>query len=65
MTARSALDPGELDILETDEFATALAPLFEGAPRFLARLAGERPFGSIDALFERARTVAHGTPEAD
>ena len=65
MTARSALDPGELDILEPDEFATALAPLFEGAPRFLARLAGARPFGSIDALFERARSIAHGMPEAD
>jgi 2-oxo-4-hydroxy-4-carboxy-5-ureidoimidazoline decarboxylase len=65
VTARSALDPGELDVLEPDEFATALAPLFEGAPKFLARLAGARPFGSIDALFERARTIAHGMPEAD
>jgi len=51
-----------LDVLEDVEFEAAVAPLFEGAPRFLARLSGARPFGSIDALFERARTIAHGMP---
>lgn len=44
---------------------TAMAPLFEGAPRFLARLALARPFGSYPALFERARAIAATMPEAD
>jgi 2-oxo-4-hydroxy-4-carboxy-5-ureidoimidazoline decarboxylase len=52
-----------LDVLDAAEFEAVVAPLFEGAPRFLARLSGARPFGSIDALFERARTIAHGMPE--
>ena len=42
-----------------------MAPLFEGAPRFLARLAGARPFDSMDVLFARARSIAHGMPEAE
>jgi 2-oxo-4-hydroxy-4-carboxy-5-ureidoimidazoline decarboxylase len=46
-------------------FAAAMAPLFEGAPRFLGRLAGARPFGSFDALFERARRIAHAMPAAE
>src|SRR5262245_5130648 len=42
-----------------------MAPLFEGAPGFLWRLAAAgRPFGSNERLFERAREVAHGLPEA-
>lgn len=52
-----------LDELDPDACAGALAPLFEGAPRFLARLAAERPFGDGDTLFERARTLAHAIPE--
>lgn len=44
------------------EFIAAMAPLFEGAPRFLARLAAARPFPSPDALFETARAIAHGMP---
>ena len=35
-----------------------MAPLFEGAPGFLWRLAAARPFGSAEGLFERARTLA-------
>jgi 2-oxo-4-hydroxy-4-carboxy--5-ureidoimidazoline (OHCU) decarboxylase len=46
-----------------EDFAAATAPLFEGAPRFLARLAAARPFGSADELFERARAIAHSMPE--
>jgi len=42
-----------------------LAPLFEGAPGFLARLESERPFETEDALFDRARAIAHAMPEAD
>jgi len=42
-----------------------MAPLFEGAPGFLWRLAAAgRPFGSPEALFRRAREVAHALPEA-
>jgi 2-oxo-4-hydroxy-4-carboxy-5-ureidoimidazoline decarboxylase len=46
-------------------FGAAVAPLFEGAPRFLARLAAARPFGSWGRLFERARAIAHAMPEAE
>ena len=42
-----------------------MAPLFEGAPRFLARLAAARPFETADALFDRARAIAHAMPEAE
>jgi 2-oxo-4-hydroxy-4-carboxy--5-ureidoimidazoline (OHCU) decarboxylase len=41
-----------------------MAPLFEGAPGFLWRLAAAgRPFGSDARLFERARELAHAMPE--
>jgi 2-oxo-4-hydroxy-4-carboxy-5-ureidoimidazoline decarboxylase len=52
-----------LDGLDERACAEALAPLFEGAPRFLARLAADRPFGNPDALFARARELAHLIPE--
>lgn len=52
-----------LDAPTDAAFAAAMAPLFEGAPRFLARLAVARPFETPDALFERARAIAHGMPE--
>jgi 2-oxo-4-hydroxy-4-carboxy--5-ureidoimidazoline (OHCU) decarboxylase len=52
-----------LDEMDDSACATALAPLFEGAPRFLARLAAERPFGADRRLFERARKIAHTMPE--
>ncbi len=55
----------ELDALAPDAFAAQMAPLFEGAPRFLARLAAARPFGSPGALFARAREIARSMPEAD
>jgi 2-oxo-4-hydroxy-4-carboxy--5-ureidoimidazoline (OHCU) decarboxylase len=53
----------DLDGLDDAGFARALAPLFEGAPGFLARLAAGRPYGSYAALLERARRVAHEMPE--
>jgi 2-oxo-4-hydroxy-4-carboxy-5-ureidoimidazoline decarboxylase len=56
--------PG-LDQLDDAACASALAPLFEGAPRFLAKLAGARPFGDEATLFERAREIAHAMPEAE
>lgn len=55
----------ELDALSPEAFAAAVAPLFEGAPRFLARLAAARPFGSEDALFEAALEIARSMPEPE
>ena len=54
-----------LDTLEDCACVEALAPLFEGAPRFLARLADARPFGDAETLFERARAIAHSMPEQE
>jgi 2-oxo-4-hydroxy-4-carboxy--5-ureidoimidazoline (OHCU) decarboxylase len=47
-----------LDDAPEREFIDAMTPLFEGAPRFLARLAAARPFGSPDLLFDGAVDVA-------
>jgi 2-oxo-4-hydroxy-4-carboxy-5-ureidoimidazoline decarboxylase len=59
----SALAPRDLDALPEPAFVAAMAPLFEGAPRFLARLARARPFGSTEGLFERAESIALEMPE--
>ena len=56
---------GVLDHLSPGIFAATMAPLFEGAPRFLGRLSVARPFGSLEALFERARQIAHAMPIAE
>jgi len=61
VTATPPID--RLDVLAADEFAAAVAPLFEGAPRFLGRLAADRPFGDAATMFDRARVIAHGMPE--
>jgi 2-oxo-4-hydroxy-4-carboxy-5-ureidoimidazoline decarboxylase len=53
----------KLDEAPDDEFIMTMTPLFEGAPRFLRRLAAARPFGSVDALFARAREIASTMPE--
>ena len=55
----------ELDELDEDACRVALAPLFEGAPRFLARLCADRPFGDEARLFSRARAIAHALPEPE
>jgi 2-oxo-4-hydroxy-4-carboxy--5-ureidoimidazoline (OHCU) decarboxylase len=52
-----------LNALSADAFADALAPLFEGARRFLHRLAEARPFDSDAALFSGAREAAAVAPE--
>ena len=52
-----------LDDLDPEACAAALAPLFEGAPRFLSRLVAARPFGGPGAMFERARAIAHAMPQ--
>jgi 2-oxo-4-hydroxy-4-carboxy-5-ureidoimidazoline decarboxylase len=54
-----------LNHLPPDEFAAALAPLFEGAPRFLARLAADRPFATYPDLWPRALAIARAMPEAE
>ena len=51
-----------LDHISAGIFAARMAPLFEGAPRFLGRLAVARPFGSLDDLFTSARRIAHAMP---
>jgi 2-oxo-4-hydroxy-4-carboxy--5-ureidoimidazoline (OHCU) decarboxylase len=55
----------DLEALEPAAFAARLAPLFEGAPRFLARLAATRPYRSWTDLFTRARSIAQAMPEAE
>ena len=60
-----AVDAARLDPVPEAEFVAAMAPLFEGAPRFLARLAAARPFGSTERLFERALEIALGMPEEE
>ena len=55
----------DLDGLDDVACAAALAPLFEGAPQFLARLAAKRPFGDEDVLFSQARAIAHLMPEPE
>jgi 2-oxo-4-hydroxy-4-carboxy--5-ureidoimidazoline (OHCU) decarboxylase len=54
-----------LDTAPAAAFEAAVAPLFEGAPRFFARLATARPFVSWPALFDAAREIAHAMPEQD
>jgi 2-oxo-4-hydroxy-4-carboxy--5-ureidoimidazoline (OHCU) decarboxylase len=55
----------KLDALPEAEFIAMMTPLFEGAPRFLARLAEARPFGSVDGMFDRALDIALTMPEED
>jgi 2-oxo-4-hydroxy-4-carboxy-5-ureidoimidazoline decarboxylase len=55
----------DLDELPADEFVAVVAPLFESAPRFLARLAAARPFGSEAAMFDAAERIALAMPEAE
>ncbi len=63
--SRATDDIAALDAAPADQVAAALAPLFEGAPAFLSRLAAARPFESWDGLFGRAREIAHEMPEGE
>jgi len=54
-----------LDHISAGIFAATMAPLFEGAPRFLGRLAVARPFGTLGGLFQDARRIAHAMPIAE
>jgi 2-oxo-4-hydroxy-4-carboxy--5-ureidoimidazoline (OHCU) decarboxylase len=57
------MDVARLDALSEAEFVGAVAPLFEGAPRFLHRLAWARPFDDEATLFARAEAIALAMPE--
>ena len=57
------MDVPSLDALPEDEFEAAVAPWFEGAPRFLGRLAAARPFGDEATLFGRAEAIALAMPQ--
>jgi 2-oxo-4-hydroxy-4-carboxy-5-ureidoimidazoline decarboxylase len=54
-----------LSALSPVAFAEAIGPLFESAPRFLARLAGAGPFADWPALFAAARSIALAMPEPE
>lgn len=56
-------DLATLNALPESAFVDAIGPLFENAPRFLARLAAARPFASSHELFQRARAIAHEMPD--
>jgi 2-oxo-4-hydroxy-4-carboxy-5-ureidoimidazoline decarboxylase len=55
----------KLDAAPEAEFIATMTPLFEGAPRFLVRLARARPFGSVEAIFDRALDIALTMPEEE
>jgi 2-oxo-4-hydroxy-4-carboxy--5-ureidoimidazoline (OHCU) decarboxylase len=59
------VDVAALDALPDDAFVAAASPWFEGAPRFLARLAAARPYGDAPTLFGRAETIALAMPEEE
>jgi 2-oxo-4-hydroxy-4-carboxy-5-ureidoimidazoline decarboxylase len=61
----TGLDLGHVNAASEAAAVETLAPLFEGAPRFLARLVAARPFADWDELFGRARAIAHGMREAE
>jgi 2-oxo-4-hydroxy-4-carboxy--5-ureidoimidazoline (OHCU) decarboxylase len=54
-----------LDAMPKAEFIAAVAPLFEGAPHFLDRLATARPLGDANELFRRATAIAISMPESE
>ena len=61
----SGLDLDELNAAAPAAASAVLAPLFEGAPRFLDRLVATRPFEDWRSVFEAARRIAHEMPEAE
>lgn len=58
-------DLGNLNAADRAAFVTMVAPLFEGAPRFLDRLAAARPFADSDSMFAEARAIAHAMPDIE
>jgi 2-oxo-4-hydroxy-4-carboxy-5-ureidoimidazoline decarboxylase len=51
--------------VEVDAARERLATLFEGAPRFIARIETAGPYASDEELFERAEQVALSMPEEE
>ena len=62
MSVATAFD---LDALDGPAFEAAVAPFFEGAPRFLSRFAAARPFGTPERMFDTALTLARAMPEPE
>jgi 2-oxo-4-hydroxy-4-carboxy-5-ureidoimidazoline decarboxylase len=56
---------GALNAMPLAGFIEAMVPLFEGAPVFLGRLAGARPFAGYAELWPRALAIARAMPEAE
>ena len=62
----AAIPPvGRLNDMPPAAFADSLRPLFERAPRFLARLARARPFDRMRSLFRAARQIALEMPREE
>jgi OHCU decarboxylase len=61
--ATRLLEIATLDSLSPAQFIEVVAPLFEGAPRFLDRLAAARPFADEGTLFGRSAAIALAMPE--
>lgn len=59
------LELGNLNAADRAAFTAMVAPLFEGSPRFLDRLAAARPFEDWEALFGGARAIAHAMPAVE
>jgi OHCU decarboxylase len=57
------MDVASLNAMPEEDFLAAVAPWFEGAPRFLRRLAAARPFSSEQALIATAEAIALAMPE--
>jgi 2-oxo-4-hydroxy-4-carboxy--5-ureidoimidazoline (OHCU) decarboxylase len=55
----------QLNLLSGADFARALRPLFESAEPLTAALERTRPYGSYEALLDRAGVVLRGMPEAE
>lgn len=64
MTGEPAAPPDITGLNAADEaaFAAAVGPLFEQAPRFLARLTAARPLVNAEMLFSHARQIALSMP---
>jgi 2-oxo-4-hydroxy-4-carboxy--5-ureidoimidazoline (OHCU) decarboxylase len=61
----SGLDLDEINAAAPATASAVLAPLFEGALRFLDRLVAARPFEDWRSVFEAARRIAHEMPETE
>ncbi len=59
------LEIGRVNAADPAAFRAMVAPLFEGAPRFLDRLAVARPFADWASMFSAARVIGHAMPEVE